>query len=31
LGLRHDRKCDGGDKGGYSDKTADHDIASDVG
>jgi hypothetical protein len=31
LGLRHDGKRHGGDKGSYSDKTADHDISNGVG
>jgi len=31
LGLRHDRQCNDGNKGRYSDKAADHDISSDFG
>ena len=31
LSLGHNGQRHGGDKGGYSDKTADHDISNDVG
>jgi hypothetical protein len=31
LGLRHDRERHGGDKGGNSDKAADHDVSNDAG